>query len=58
MVGDVISEIEASNTTYTLFHVKICFNKIILYYYIIRKNNYTEFIYIPIHIEKKLIIDC
>ena len=30
MVGEVILEIEASNTMYTLFHVKKCFNKIIL----------------------------
>ena len=28
--GEVISEIEASNTMYTLFHVKNCFNKILL----------------------------
>ena len=28
--GEVISEIEAANTMYTLFHVKNCFNKIIL----------------------------
>ena len=57
--GEVISEIETSNTMYTLFHVKNCFNKIILLLllllllensinrYLIKKNNYTEFIYIP-----------
>ena len=52
------SEIEASNTMYALFHVKNCFNKIILLLsfenslnrYLIKKNNYTEFIYIPINL--------
>ena len=38
---------------YTLFHVKNCFNKIILNSinrYLIKKNNYTEFIYMPINV--------
>ena len=45
---------------YALFHVKNCFNKIILLlsllensinrYYLIKKKNYTEFIYIPINL--------
>ena len=40
---------------YTLFHVKNCFNKIILLEnsinrYLIKKKNYTEFIYIPINL--------
>ena len=56
--GEVISEIEASNTMYTLFHVKNCFKKILLLLllensmnrYLIKKNNYTEFIYIPINL--------
>ena len=57
----MISEIEAANTMYSLFHVKNCFNKIILLLlllllensinrYLILKNNYTEFIYIPINL--------
>ena len=60
MVGEVISEIEASNIMCTLFHVKNCFNKIILLLllllensinrYLIKKNNDTEFIYIPINL--------
>ena len=62
MVGKVISEIDASNTMYALFHVKNRFNKIILLLllllllensinrYLIKKNNYTEFIYIPINL--------
>ena len=60
--GEVISEIEASNTMDALYHAKNCFNKIILLllllllensinrYYLIKKKNSTEFIYIPINL--------
>ena len=44
MVGEVISEIEASITMYTLFHVKNGLNKIILLLLLLLENSINRYL--------------